>query len=182
MRFQRICSFVLFVSACAIAQFHPSNLRKPEPPVGTVREYVRQDYDGARLSPESWSRIKELVTWKDNPDWQNVKIISRYEVLSVKEGLRSATVNVRYDVLGKFESGIGFMAEPASEEAEFRLREIDNTWKIDDLDPQTGPHVSKARVVQWLQGLLPKEKDAAHRVAIESALKQLQSARQPAKN
>jgi hypothetical protein len=183
MPFQRIFASLLLLSLGSFAQFHPSNLRKPEPPVGTVREYVRQDYEGARLSADSWAaHIKDLTTWKTDPDWQNIKIISRYEVVSVKEGLRSATIGVRYEVLGQFESGVGYLAEPGSEDADFRLKEIDNAWKIEDLDPLTGPHVSRARVVQWLQASLVKEKDPARRVAIESALKQLQPVNQPAKN
>jgi hypothetical protein len=177
MRFHGLAVVTVFVSSLSAAQFRPLETIPRSgagAPRNVVREFCRLDYVGSRLAPETWSRMKELTTWKGNPDWRSLTVVSRYDMGDASESFRSARISVHYQVLGRFDPGIGFTPEPASQDVEFRLKEIDGQWRIDSTDPPATPHVSKPRLVQWLQTALPKEKDAANRAVMQNALQQLQ--------
>ncbi len=138
-----------------------------------VNDYCRLDYVGMRLRKDSWERIKPLTTWKSNPDWQGFTVVAKYEVQAGDEGVRSASVNVRYAVLGHFDVGLGYISEPHQEEVSYLLKEVDGEWKINVQDPPINPHVSKQPAIAWLKASLAKEKDAGNKAAIEKALKDL---------
>jgi hypothetical protein len=173
MRFRAVALTVL-LAAFACAQSMPLPTRSSrQPSRSVVSSYCRMDYQGLRLDTESWPRMKPLTTWKENPDWQGFTVVSQYDLLSANDGLRSATVEVQYSVLGHFEPGIGFVADPRRDQVTFRLKDVESEWKIDQLDPPINPHVSKPRAIAWLKSALTAEKDRANRLAIEKALKDL---------
>jgi hypothetical protein len=146
-----------------------------------VTSYCRMDYQGFRLTPDTWEKMKALTTWKHNPDWQGFTIVSQYDIASANEGLRSASVDIRYSVLGRFDPGIGYAADPHSETVNFRLQKADDQWKIEDQDPSIDPHLSKPKAIAWLKSALDKEKDPANRIAIQKALKALDTSAATAK-
>jgi hypothetical protein len=148
-------------------------LHRDEQARAIVASYCRMDYEGFRLLKDSWPRMKALTTWKDNPEWQGFTVVSQYELSAANVGLRATTVSVQYAVLGRFESGLGYTAEPGSEEVSFRLKDVDSSWKIEDLGPTINPHVSKPRAIAWLKTALAAEKDAANKIALEKALQSL---------
>ena len=132
---------------------------------------------GARLSPDGWTRIKPLTTWKDNPAWRSFRVVARYEQTSVTTGFHTARVGVKYMSLGRFELGAGYAPADESEEAEFRLKEMDGEWRIDETDPDVlEPQVSKQAAIQWLQAKQKTATDSAEKISIETALKALQPA------
>jgi hypothetical protein len=167
-----IAFLVLLAGASVFAQYRVGP-RRSEQSRSVVGNYCRMDYEGLRLTKESWPRMKLLTTWKENPYWQGFTIVSQYDLLSANDGLRSATVEVQYSILGHFEPGIGFVADPRRELVIFRLKDVDSAWKIDQLDPPINPHVSRPRAIAWLKSALAAEKDRANRLAIEKALKDL---------
>ncbi len=175
MRYRGLVLFILLASVLALAQSLPigihNNSREPSRTV--VSNYCRMDYQGLRLEKNTWPRMKALTTWKENPDWQGITIVSRYDVFSNADGLRSASVNVQYAVLGRFDIGVGYVAERRTEEITFQLRDVEDSWKIDDVTPQTNPHVSKANAVAWMKAKLATEKDTANKIALQKALKAL---------
>jgi hypothetical protein len=165
---------IVLTCACWFAQSMPLGIRgSRQPSRSVVSSYCRMDYQGFRLAPETWPRMKALTTWKENPDWQGFTVVSQYELLDASEGVRAATVSVQYAVLGRFERGLGYTAEPGSEGVSFRLKDVDSTWKIEDLDPSINPHVSKPRAIAWLKTALTAEKDAGNKITLERALKSL---------
>jgi hypothetical protein len=170
----RIQFTIVLICACSSAQSMPLGIRESrQPSRSVVSSYCRMDYQGFRLASDSWARLKPLTTWKENPDWQGITVVSQYELLDASEGMRAATVSVKYAVLGRFEPGLGYTAEPGSEEVSFRLKDVESAWKIEELDPFINPHVSKPRAIAWLKTALAAEKDAANRIAIQKALKSL---------
>jgi hypothetical protein len=174
MRCLGVFFLVLLACSTALAQSLPLGIREsPEAYRSVVSSYCRMDYQGFRMLKDSWPRMKAMTTWKDNPDWQGFTVVSQYELLDASEGIRTATVSVKYAVVGRFELGLGYAAEPGSEQASFRLKEVDSAWKIEDLEPAINPHVSKPRAIAWLKTALAAEKDAVNRIAIQSALKSL---------
>jgi hypothetical protein len=164
---------VLFLTSISAFGQLRAALHRNEQARGIVSSYCRMDYEGFRLLKDSWPRMKALTTWKDNPEWQGFTVVSQYELSAANVGLRATTVSVQYAVLGRFESGLGYTAEPGSEEVSFRLKDVDSSWKIEDLGPTINPHVSKPRAIAWLKTALAAEKDAASKIALEKALKSL---------
>ncbi len=177
MRYPVAVAFLLFAACLASAQMTSlpigTHANQREPSRIVVNDYCRMDYQGMRLEKDSWERIKSLTTWKTNPDWQGFTVITKYEVQPGDEGLRSASVNVRYAVLGHFDVGMGYVSEPRKEEVSFLLKEVESSWRINAQDPPINPHVSKQRAITWLKASLVKEKDAGNKAAIEKALKDL---------
>ena len=170
---RRLGLILLFLTCIpAFGQFR-GGLHRDDQARAIVRSYCRMDYEGLRLLKDSWLRMKALTTWKENPDWQGFTVVSQYEVVNSDEGLRAATVRVKYGVLGRVQTGLGYTAEPGSEEVSFHLKDVDSAWKIEDLDPSINPHVSKPRAIAWLKTALVAEKDAANRIALQKALKDL---------
>jgi hypothetical protein len=164
---------VLFLSCIpAFGQIRAA-LHRDEQARAIVSSYCRMDYEGFRLLKDSWPRMKALTTWKDNRDWPGFTVISQYELLESGESLRAATVSVRYAVLGRFELGLGYAADPGKEEISFHLKDVDSAWKIEDLEPAINPHISKLRAIAWLKTALAAEKDGASRIAMQNALKSL---------
>lgn len=178
MPFRRIALVAVLLFACAsVAQLRSSGLPKTEKVQTAAREFCRQDFMGARLSAAGWNRIKLLTTWKDNPVWKSFHVVSRFEQTSISTGLHNARVGLQYFVLGRFELGAGYSAASETENVEFRFKEIDDEWRIDETDPEVlEPHISKPAAVQWLQGRLKTSTDPGEKISIESALKALQPA------
>lgn len=165
---------ILLTCASSFAQFPLGGAgRQSETSRTVVNNYCRMDYAGVRLAKDSWPRLKPLTAWKENPDWNGFTIVSQYDILAADQGLRSATVSVQYAVLGRFEIGLGYLAEPGSEVVSFRLKEVDSAWKIEDQDPAINPHISKARAIAWLKSSLAAEKDAVNKIIFAKALKEL---------
>jgi hypothetical protein len=175
MPFRRAAFFlVLLCSSLCFAQFR-TGAAKAQPPLITVREFCRLDFLGGRLSPEGWAKMKDLTMWKDNPSWKTFRVASRYEQTDSSSGFRSAKFAVQYQVLGRFELGIGFTSDPEPQLVEFKLKETEDGWRIESTDPETlEPYVSKARAIQWLHDRLKTSTDAGDKISIEAALKELQ--------
>jgi hypothetical protein len=146
-------------------------LHRDEQARAIVSSYCRMDYEGFRLHQDSWPHMKSLTTWKDNPDWHGFTVVSQYELSAPDVGLHASTVSVQYAVLGRFDRGLGYTAEPGSEEVAFLLKDVDSAWKIEDLDPFSNPHISKPRAIAWLKTALAAEKDAVNKIVLEKALR-----------
>jgi hypothetical protein len=173
----RLLAFFLLASCFAAAQsMNLPGRHTRQPARSIVSSYCRLDYVGSRLSKEGWDRIKPLTAWRENPDWRGFTVVSQYDVISANEGIRSSSVDVGYTVLGRFERGIGYSAEPAKDSVAFRLKDNDGVWRIEELDPPINPHVSKPAAIAWLKSALAGEKDAAEKIAVEKALKELAAA------
>lgn len=176
MRSRRIAFIALhFLALTSFAQLRSSGLPKNEQVQIAVREFCRQDFLGARLSAEGWNRVKQLTTWKDNAAWKTFHVISRLEQTAISTGFHSARVGVKYFVLGRFELGAGYSGAGETENVEFKLKEVDDEWRIDATDPEAlEPHISRQAAVQWLQEKLKTTTDPGEKISIEAALKALQ--------
>ncbi len=173
MRSPGLVLVLLLTSLYSLGQFRPL-IPNAEPAKNAVREFCRLDFSGARLTADGWSRIKPLTTWKDNPEWHGFTVVSRFEQQEASPSIHSAKVTVRYLVLGRYQPGAGFVEDPGAQSAEFRLKDVDGSWRIDSIDPMIEPHVSRVRAVEWLRTALATEKDPGVRAAMQKALEQLQ--------
>jgi hypothetical protein len=175
MRCPSLFFVLLLAGSPALAQVGmPLGVREQaQPPRNIVSSYCRMDYQGFRLGKDTWQRMKPLTVWKENPEWRGFTIISRYDISTGEPGLRAAAFQVQYAVLGRFDPGIGWVADPHSEPVSFQLRQVEGAWKIEEQDPPIDPHVSKIKAIAWLKSALDKEKDHANRLVLQKALKDL---------
>jgi hypothetical protein len=137
-----------------------------------VRQYCVMDFNGFRLDSSAWSKMQPLTTWKDEPDWNSLEVVSLFQVLSASAHKERVAVEVEYNVLGRFEIGIGYTREPRTETATFYLRSSPAGWKIDLTDPLV-PHISAARTLKWLRDGLASENDPNWRALMERAIRDL---------
>ena len=119
--FFTIVSLVFLATIC-VAQNNPSD---------TVRQYCQKDFEGVRLSSETWDQVASLVTWEVEQGWDVVTGISGYKIISEEISKNKATVRV------EFINEAGTMREHIS----INLREEDGSWKI--APPGYRPHVSQ---------------------------------------
>lgn len=104
-------------------------------PEDVVRRYCNLDEQGARLSSERWKETAALVTWPDEPGWDEVTVITGFRIASVKTTGDQSTVTVAYDV-------VGVNGKTMRETVPFKLTRINKRWQI--TEPQIQPHAKSA--------------------------------------
>lgn len=118
-----------------------------------VGQYCRLDYQGARLSDQDWQKLKPVVNWLNNPDFQLIDVASRYDIATnVSQTHGKWHVTVTYHLLGRFNLGQGYSTEVAGgdKEAEFTVQEINGELKVINVEPNY-PHPSRAAMLKWLE-------------------------------
>lgn len=137
-----------------------------------VSAYCRLDFLGARLSPEGWERIRNLLTFRENPDFHSFYVVSRYQYIETTTP--TAEVEVRYVVIGHYEEGAGYVPMPLMRSVTFELHDRNGELRISYIDPPT-PFVSRAATIDWLKSRLEREKDPANRAQMEASIKALEA-------
>ncbi len=115
-----------------------------------VSKYCRLDYEGARLDGQGWSKVEPLVSWKINPEYTEISVISRYTVDSEPvEDQGNYTVTVHYRLLGSYNLDPGYVREaPDSvQDANYIVTGKDGEWRISDSDNNL-PHLSRAAMLK----------------------------------
>lgn len=138
-----------------------------------VGAYCRLDFEGSRLSDESWTKIKPLVRFKQNADFNVVEVVSRYQI-APPEGQSSQIVTVNYIVLGRYEIGFGYTPAPTNYDVTFRAEEKDDQLEITNVEPNT-PRASKRAAIQWLKSRLEKSTNSIEKSQIEKSLALLEA-------
>jgi hypothetical protein len=142
-----------------------------------VAQYCRLDYEGARLGTQDWSRIETLVTWRTNPDYPLVNVISRFTIDQdpIFEHGRY-TVGVHYRLLGRFNLGEGYSKDAANsnEDVVFTVAQTSGDWRITAVEPNY-PRPSKAATLKWLNDSLAKAQDPAAKVVYQQAIRELEA-------
>ncbi len=109
-------------------------------PQGIVKEYYSMDLDGVRLSGSSWKKVRPLITWDDEPGWDQIYITKDASIHGIKNVSANKTiVEVRYRVIGIL-SGESLYSFAFNEIVEYVLVKNHDDWKISE--PIIPPHVS----------------------------------------
>ncbi len=136
--------------------------------------YCRQDYDGARLSPEKWARIQGLTAWRENPEFHMFSVVTRYQILPDVEIVGGRhIVSVQYDIAGRYDLREGYLPDPGQVTIQYELEEIGGVIKIGNREPPR-PFVGGPRFLQWIQAKLNDEKDPASRALLEASIRRFQ--------
>ncbi len=136
-----------------------------------LASYCRLDFEGARLDPEGWARIKPYTSLRTNPDYQQVLIVSRYDVVPHPD--QPSTVTVNYRVLAIFDLNEGYSTLNMNSAAEFRTQEQNDELLIVGMSSPL-PRVSPQAAVNWMKArLADSQLPDSERIYMENALKQL---------
>src|SRR5581483_4037049 len=139
-----------------------------------VGNYCRLDYDGARLSPTGWDRIKGLTIWRENPDFKRIVIVNRYEVLPDTSNARGHVVyTIQYDVSGEYDLVGGYFPGPTTSTVQIEVGDSNGDARILDLAEQH-PFVGRFRFQQWLQQKINAETDPGTKAVLQSSLQRFQ--------
>lgn len=138
-----------------------------------VGSWCRQDFEGLRLNPATWDRFKTVSTFKENPDFTSIVIVSRFEVQPRDEA--SWDMDVNYFTLGRYQRGAGYTADSGTQTVTFQTKDIDGNILIVDLDPAS-PHVSKKAAIEWMKSELEKTTSDVEKFHLRDALKVLDPA------
>jgi hypothetical protein len=177
--------FIAGLTSPVFAQFDmPLNHTQPDTKSADVRElvskYCRVDYEGARLDGQGWAKVEPLVTWRSNPDYTEINVISRYTVeADPTESHGKFTVTVHYRLLGSYNLVTGYVREPPNsvQQVSYVVSGTNGEWRISDSDNAL-PHPSRATMLKWLNDKLSAAQDEPAKLRYQDALRQLQA--QPA--
>lgn len=142
-----------------------------------VAQYCRLDYEGARLSAQGWPKVQTLVTWRSNPDYPLVNVISRFTIDNEPTPERGKyTVTVHYRLLGRFTVGEGYSKDAANttEDAVFTVAQTNGDWRITEVEPNY-PRPSKPATLRWLNDNLSRTQDGAARIVYQQAIDELEA-------
>lgn len=145
-----------------------------------VSKYCRLDYEGARLDSQGWSRIQPLVSWRTNPEYAEINVISRYTVDTEPASNHGKyTVAVHYRLLGSYNLATGYAPEAPGSVQTVEYTVTDTNGGIRITDSENGlPHPSRATMLKWLNDKLSSTQDEQAKMRYQDALRKLQA--QPA--
>jgi hypothetical protein len=124
-------------------------------PSKIVEKYLSLDSRGARLNARSFEVLQSYITWKEEPTWGGVVVISNYEVIDDVTQWEiinklEALIPVTYQVVGTMHwETATFYPESYSETRQFHIKEFQNQWKI--VAPQIPPHVGRNRLLDYVR-------------------------------
>ena len=168
--------FLIFVCSAAFAQL--PNLRIKTRSVSELQadqraligQWCRLDFEGARLTDEGWKKFDGATNIKRNPDYSTIYVISRYQMNAPERVSMTATVT--YNVIGRYEVGIGYTPITDTRYVDFKFSEKEGDLQIIDVDPPH-PNVSKTAFLAWVKEQLVATKNDSDKLALQNALNQL---------
>ena len=98
-----------------------------ETPSDVVRKFCQLDYEGARLSSDTYKKIIPLVAYPEEPGWDIVIGIRSYEIKNEHIQGNKAEVIVKYDIDRSWPPGI----RPNNREV-VKLVKLDGIWRIEE--------------------------------------------------
>jgi len=170
---RRILLAILLAAPLAMGQAPSIKLKThsvPELQAGQralVGQWCRMDFEGSRLSDNGWKKFEPLTTIKLNPDFAAIYVVSRYQMDPPQKVSMEATVD--YNVIGRYESGVGYVPSDDIRSVTFKFAEKEGELQIVDVDPAQ-PNVSKPVFIAWIKAQLAAAKSAADKTALQQTL------------
>jgi hypothetical protein len=117
-------------------------------PHDIVQKYLAADFSGSRVFKDDKAATTQLVTWTEEPPWDQIIIVGHYAVTKTKTKRKIAKVGVKYSNLGELKGDL-FFADPASEETTFETVRRGHAWRLDR--PILVPHISVSTAEKYLR-------------------------------
>ena len=138
-----------------------------------IGAWCRQDFEGLRLNDAGWDRFKSITSFKKNPEFNSVVIVSRYQ--AEPRDSMSWDMEVTYTIVGRYEHGSGYFADAGTQTVTFQTKDIDGEVVIVNVDP-IAPHVSKKAAIEWMKKELETTTSDVEKIHLQDALKLLDTA------
>ncbi len=139
-----------------------------------VANYCRLDYDGARLTAQGWPRIQPITSWRENPEFKRVAVVTRYQILpDMRSDHGRLSFDVEYDVSGEFDFSSGYFPDPNRIVVHIELSDSNGDARVTDTSEQR-PFVGQPRFLQWLQARLAAESDPVAKATLQASLLRFQ--------
>jgi hypothetical protein len=122
-------------------------LRYPSAPEDVVEAFIKTDFDGS--SNEVIGDIKkrmQYVNWEIYPGSDCNYVIQKYQITKLTENADSATVKVKYFIVGNLCGFDSFTKNKKEETIIFGLVKSNYNWKIDYPDPP--PYISPSTALK----------------------------------
>ncbi|MDH4185647.1 MAG: hypothetical protein OEV08_01500 [Nitrospira sp.] len=149
-------------------------------PAELVKRYLTLDYKGARLDALSVEAVASYTDWSEEPTWGQVIIVKSFVVAEnhrqwdVVDQLE-VVIPVTFHTLGSvYLEAASFHQDVKTEEVRFRLKAVNNRWKI--IEPMIPPHVGQKRMMNVVREAWVKETDQTKRERLESLRDELRKA------
>jgi hypothetical protein len=113
-----------------------------------LSNFCRLDFDGARLQPDAWTRVKPFTTLRPAEGWPRIFIVTRWD-FEVLEEARDSQI-VTYKLTGVYDLAEGYSAISASEQVQFVMHEHDGNLVITAITPDA-PHLSARAALAWMR-------------------------------
>lgn len=190
----------LVVVLAVLTSFSQSTVpRTPgKSPEGVVKQFVKMDAEGARLTPEGWRQAAALFVQPSEPPQRNVLVIiaRHYGVSEIAVKADTAEFGVGYEELGRMDSSLLF--RPSNRGIQTRsickydlvLTSADHQvqrdgltatagnppfqWKIKGTQPAE-MHITVETARRYLTKMIDKTKDPAVKGAAEKTLATLKA-------
>lgn len=146
-----------------------------------LKKYLELDLKGARLNSLTWESQRPYVSWKEEPIWGQLVVVSGYTVIEaidqweVKNNL-DAVIPVEYNVLGSLylEKAV-FLSEPRIDRIGFRVKAVNGVWRV--VEPIIPPHVGHKRVLNYVKQAIIEETDRSRLAALTALRDEMRAIR-----
>lgn len=134
MKFLDILLRTLFTITIISTPCHSS---QNDPPINIVNKYCELDYNGARMSSETYDPIDRLKSKYESgdilePGWDSFYVISGYRVGKTYTSGNKTIVEVEYDIEG-IDSYPHFERFDLTAIERFHLVKVNNEWRVEDI-------------------------------------------------
>lgn len=174
----RVLLWTLGILAVGASSLQAISGHITEDPTKILQKYLSLDKKGVRLEAHSWQVVRPFVAWMEEPVWEHVVVISRYEVVDdvsqweILDGLE-AKIPVIFEVLGMMHwESVTFVANPHREMQYFHLKAVQDRWQI--VGPQLPPHVGRQRLIDFVRWTELNESEPDRKVSFNSLKQQLE--------
>lgn len=150
-------------------------------PVKMVTKYLSLDRHGARLEAMSFETLKPYISWKEEPAWEHVVVISDFEVVDdIAQweiiNVLDVVIPVKFRVLGSMSwETAGFLPGAKVEEFRFHVKGLVGRWRI--VEPILPPHVGQKRLIGFVRQAILQEKDPSRQAKLGELLAALKKAK-----
>jgi hypothetical protein len=144
-----------------------------------VLGYCRADFDGARLMPDGFDRVRPFVSYRGNPEFDSFLVVSRFEVpLPEQPG---DDVSALFKVVGSWDKHGGWAGGNSSDAVQFRIIEREGELMINEIEPGQ-PRVSARAALAYLKRQLPSAASDVDRGMLQKGIDALSALIAPVAN
>jgi hypothetical protein len=136
-----------------------------------LSNFCRLDFEGARLEPAGWNRLKPYTSLRNNPEFTRVIVVTRFNIETPEQP--SEELSASYQTVGYYQEGEGYTPASSNDQVIFRVQEQNDNLLVTEFHPEA-PHVSPRAALAWMALRLADPKTSElERTLLNDAVRQL---------